>query len=128
MRCWRPGLGRLAARRSADGPATGETCFLGVRPEDIRIVSDGDGAADNAVEGKAVSSQYTGEAVIYTVQVGDARDTGQGAPQPDRQRRCDRHRRARCPPQHCTRGPADVDRRPAPLMMKMSASRRSSLR
>ena len=66
------GLGRLAARRSADGPATGETCFLGVRPEDIHIVSNGDGAADNAVEGKAVSSQYTGEAVIYTVQVGDA--------------------------------------------------------
>lgn len=64
-------LGRLAARTSAGGPTAGQTCFLGVRPEDVLILGNGESASGNSARGRAVASQYTGEAVIYTVQIGD---------------------------------------------------------
>ena len=64
-------FGKIAARSAADGPTMGQTCFLGVRPEDIRVLGNGDSRSENTLQGRTIDAQYTGEAVIYTVQVGD---------------------------------------------------------
>ena len=69
-------IGRLrAVVPEAARLVPGDACFLGVRPEDVRLVN-GKGAPpgtpdDNVVRGTVAAHQFVGEAVVYTIRVGE---------------------------------------------------------
>ena len=61
--------GRMRARLPRHGKAAvGADCFLGIRPEDIKLVMDGDSipALENMIEGSIAAARFTGETMIYT--------------------------------------------------------------
>ena len=63
-------IGRVRGLAPPDGAvAQGAKCFLGVRPEDMRLVN-GEAPPDNTVRGIVSARRFVGEAIIYTVRVG----------------------------------------------------------
>jgi ABC-type Fe3+/spermidine/putrescine transport system ATPase subunit len=65
--------GRMRARPSGGAPVVnGAACYLGIRPEDFELQSNGHAAAGNVVEGEVVQARFVGEATIYAVRVGGA--------------------------------------------------------
>jgi iron(III) transport system ATP-binding protein len=48
--------------------AAGDSCMLGIRPEDIEIDSAVDGDGRNSLEGTVVASDYVGEGFVHTVE------------------------------------------------------------
>ncbi len=65
-------IGRLrAAAPDTTRLAPGSPCLLGIRPEDLRLVAKDDDAPENAVRGTIASRQFVGEAMVYTVRIGD---------------------------------------------------------
>ncbi len=66
-------LGRVRAALPRNGAlGRGAACLLGIRPEDLRLAPAGP-ADENRFAGKIVDSQFVGEAMLYTVAVGDVR-------------------------------------------------------
>ena len=64
-------VGRLRTMAPRPGRLVpGDACFIGVRPEDMRLVEDGDDAGENTVRGTVASRQFVGEAMVYTVRMG----------------------------------------------------------
>jgi hypothetical protein len=51
----------------------GDPCFLGIRPEDVRIVADGPSceSRENILRGRVDRSQFIGEGMVYTIRVGE---------------------------------------------------------
>jgi ABC-type Fe3+/spermidine/putrescine transport system ATPase subunit len=63
--------GRLRAQPPRSGSTQqGTACFLGIRPEDIGLATNGVRAGDNVLDGAIASSRFIGEATIYTARIG----------------------------------------------------------
>ena len=65
--------GRMRARLPRRGKtAAGTSCFLGIRPEDIKLIANDTSVLvsdDNTLEGCIVAARFVGEAMIYTARV-----------------------------------------------------------
>jgi ABC-type Fe3+/spermidine/putrescine transport system ATPase subunit len=64
--------GRMRARAANGGAAPGVACYLGMRPEDLTLVTNGTRGDGNLIEGEVVQARFVGEATIYSVRVGPA--------------------------------------------------------
>jgi ABC-type sugar transport system ATPase subunit len=71
--------GPIRARAPRNG-GPGDACFLGIRPEDIVLAGDGPSSEENLIAGEIVRSRFVGEAVMYTIRVGDAELTVKAHP------------------------------------------------
>ena len=66
-------IGRVRALApQMGGLASGARCFLGIRPEDMRL-AEGEAGADNTVGAEVTGRQFVGEAMIYTVLTGSVK-------------------------------------------------------
>jgi ABC-type Fe3+/spermidine/putrescine transport system ATPase subunit len=63
--------GRMRAR-APKNMAYGTGCLLGVRPEDLALIGEGEKPDGNIFEGEILRSRFLGEAVVYGVRIGDA--------------------------------------------------------
>jgi ABC-type sugar transport system ATPase subunit len=71
--------GRIRARAPRNG-GPGDACFLGIRPEDVVLAGDGPSSEENLIAGEIIRSRFIGEAVMYTIRVGDAELTVKAHP------------------------------------------------
>ncbi len=66
-------MGRVrAALPAGSRPAHGAGCLLGVRPEDLRLDAT-PAEGENRFAGRIIDGQFVGEAMLYTVSIGDVR-------------------------------------------------------
>ena len=66
-------IGRIRALAPRDRSLAADArCFVGIRPEDMRL-AEGEGAAGNTVVGEVTGRQFVGEAMIYTVLTGSVK-------------------------------------------------------
>jgi iron(III) transport system ATP-binding protein len=63
------GLGKLQARAYGPGLAVGDKCAIGIRPEDLTILTSG-GNGEDHYRGRLQNSQFIGEAYVHDVAIG----------------------------------------------------------